>query len=225
MITVEFPLCGEWFVGADGSEPGHELAFDFMRLDTGLKATPRAAWQELLRAVPLEEHYGWGQPIVSPFEGKVITAVDGAPEPCRSYLAALGQSLATALSPRAEAAMARLQAGGEGIDLRPYAGNHLVIESLAQPGVFAFLAHARQGSILVRAGDTVAAKQAVAQVGHSGESMVPHLHFHLMSGPHPLHASPLPLCFARYELWQQGVWAEQKNALPKRKQRVRSIPN
>lgn len=221
-LSIEFPLSGEWYVGADGTEPGHELALDFMRLDKHLKATTRAAWQELLTVVPYEEHHGWGQPILSPFRGKVVTAVDGCPERPRSYLMKLLSNVRASLSPQERRRLARLEAG-QLEDIREFAGNHLIIESLEHPGVYAFLAHARQGSLIVSAGDVVLALQPIAGVGDSGQSMLPHLHFHLMASPNPLARQLIPFKFSSYEVNAGGSWFIQKDALPARKQRVRSV--
>ena len=60
-------------------------------------------------------------------------------------------------------------------------GNHVVIRH--DDGLFSILGHLKQGSITVKAGDTVKAGQTVAAVGNSGTSMFPHLHYQLMDGP------------------------------------------
>jgi len=220
-LIVDFPLQGEWFVGADGTEPGHELAFDFIRLDTKLRATQKSSLHELLTAVPLEMYLGWGQPILSPFNGRVVTAVDGCSEKSQSFIMAMWDGLSAAVSPTQRQQLETLQT--EGGDISPLAGNHLVIESTESEGVFAFIAHARRGSITLRAGDIVCAHQQVAEVGNSGSSMAPHLHFHLMSDPSPQSVQVIPFKFARYEVFVKGEWRLQERALPKKRQRIRSI--
>jgi murein DD-endopeptidase MepM/ murein hydrolase activator NlpD len=60
-------------------------------------------------------------------------------------------------------------------------GNHVVIRQ--GDGTFSILGHLKQGSVTVKAGDTVTAGQTVAAVGNSGTSMFPHLHYQLMDGP------------------------------------------
>lgn len=221
-LSIGFPLAGEWYVGADGSEPGHELALDFMRLDRHLKATTRASWRELLTVVPYAEHHGWGQPILSPFAGEVVTAVDGCPEFPQSDLMKLFSNLRRSLSRQERHRLASLEANQSG-DIRAFAGNHLVIASREHPSVFAFIAHARQQSLIVKAGDVVQALQTVAQVGDSGQSMLPHLHFHLMSSPNPLAQQLIPFNFLAYEVNAGSQWLLQRNALPTRQQRIRSV--
>ncbi|WP_069813915.1 M23 family metallopeptidase [Streptomyces sp. TP-A0874] len=57
-------------------------------------------------------------------------------------------------------------------------GNHVVLD--LGDGVYALYAHLRRGSVMVGEGDRVRAGQQIAQVGNSGNSTEPHLHFQLM---------------------------------------------
>ncbi len=221
-LSVRVPLLGEWYVGADGTEPGHELAFDFMRLDRRLKATRVSAWRELLTAVPYEDYLGWGQPIVSPFAGRVVAAQDGWEERPQSYLMKLAGNVRSAFSAEEKRRFAALEATQTG-DILPLAGNHLVIESIEHPEVYAFLAHARNGSLRVASGDVVEALQPVAEVGDSGQSLVPHLHFHLMSSPNPLARQLIPFSFSAYEVQVDGQWTPRYDTKPTRRQRIRSV--
>lgn len=60
-------------------------------------------------------------------------------------------------------------------------GNHLIIRAAA--GFYVLLAHLRQGSLLVRAGDEVQAGQPIARVGNSGNTSEPHLHLQVQTRP------------------------------------------
>lgn len=60
-------------------------------------------------------------------------------------------------------------------------GNHVILD--LGDGTYAVYAHARRGSLRVKAGDTVRAGQRIGSVGNSGNSSEPHLHVHLMDGP------------------------------------------
>jgi murein DD-endopeptidase MepM/ murein hydrolase activator NlpD len=73
--------------------------------------------------------------------------------------------------------------------------------------VHALLAHARTGSIRVRKGDDVSVGEHLADVGHSGNSTAPHLHFHLMDGPRVLEAAGVPCAFRGYEALRDGTWS------------------
>ncbi|WP_098899280.1 M23 family metallopeptidase [Streptomyces sp. st77] len=60
-------------------------------------------------------------------------------------------------------------------------GNHVILD--LGDGTYAVYAHARRGSLRVKAGDTVRAGQQIARCGNSGNSSEPHLHVHLMDSP------------------------------------------
>ncbi len=75
------------------------------------------------------------------------------------------------------------------------AGYYLVLAGQGEPYNYVFM-HLKQGSILVRQGDLVQTGQPLAQVGSTGESSGPHLHFEIWDGPwyhggHPI--DPLPM--------------------------------
>ena len=57
---------------------------------------------------------------------------------------------------------------------------------------YALYAHMQPGSVKVHQGDTVKRGQVLGLVGNSGNSVAPHLHFHVMSTPTPLAANGLP---------------------------------
>jgi len=61
-------------------------------------------------------------------------------------------------------------------------GNYVVIES---GQVFVLLAHLRQGSVAVKAGDLVREGDVIAAVGNSGNTSVPHLHVQVMNRADP----------------------------------------
>jgi hypothetical protein len=67
------------------------------------------------------------------------------------------------------------------MDRNNIAGNHIVIRC-AGIDVYIGIAHLRQGSVLVRTGEEVAAGQPLARVGNSGHTSEPHLHIHAKRG-------------------------------------------
>jgi murein DD-endopeptidase MepM/ murein hydrolase activator NlpD len=86
------------------------------------------------------------------------------------------------------------QAGG--------AGNYIVLHGDEEDLDFVFM-HLRDGSITVKPGDHVATGQRLGQVGSTGESTGPHLHFEIWQGPwatggHPI--DPLPFLL-RWDSW------------------------
>lgn len=82
----------------------------------------------------------------------------------------------------------KFQAGG--------AGYYVVLDGDAEDRDYVFM-HLRKGSILVERGQTVGKGQPIAEVGSTGASSGPHLHFEIWvgggwySGGHPV--DPLPL--------------------------------
>jgi murein DD-endopeptidase MepM/ murein hydrolase activator NlpD len=82
------------------------------------------------------------------------------------------------------------------------AGYYLVLDVDGEDYMHVFM-HLRQGSLLVSKGDHVAAGQPIAQVGNTGGSSGPHLHFEIWEGVwwgggHPI--DPLPTLQA----WEAG---------------------
>jgi Peptidase family M23 len=69
-------------------------------------------------------------------------------------------------------------------------GNSVVLD--LGGGRYCLYAHLQAGKIRVHAGDTVKRGQVLGLVGNSGNSVAPHLHFHVMSTPTPLASNGLP---------------------------------
>src|SRR5918998_4299987 len=63
----------------------------------------------------------------------------------------------------------------------PGQGNHIVLD--IGGGRYAVLAHLERGSARVDEGERVRAGQQIAAVGDSGDSLAPHLHFHVQTSP------------------------------------------
>jgi hypothetical protein len=67
------------------------------------------------------------------------------------------------------------------------AGNSVI---LACGGSVIYLAHLREGSVRVAAGDRVQAGDALGRVGNSGNTSEPHLHIHAERGPYTGESGP-----------------------------------
>lgn len=72
-------------------------------------------------------------------------------------------------------------------------GNHVVVD--VGGGKYAFYAHMIPGSITVKEGDFVKRGQHIGNLGNSGNTDAPHLHFHVMDSPAPLNSNGLPYVF------------------------------
>jgi Peptidase family M23 len=79
---------------------------------------------------------------------------------------------------------------GPKITIQNVDGNH-IIQDLGG-GVWAMYAHLIQGSLLVKPGDKVTKGQKIAELGNTGNSSGPHLHFQLMDNPSLLQADSVP---------------------------------
>ena len=77
-----------------------------------------------------------------------------------------------------------------GIAIDAADGNSVVLDF--GRGRYALYAHLRAGSITVKPGDKVKRGQVIAHVGNSGNTLAPHLHFHVMDSPSPLASNGLP---------------------------------
>jgi len=76
------------------------------------------------------------------------------------------------------------------------AGNHVIVDH--GHNEFSLLAHFKQGSVSVKAGDKVEAGQKLGLCGNSGNSDQPHLHYHLANAADLVQADGLPAQFQNY---------------------------
>jgi len=65
---------------------------------------------------------------------------------------------------------------------------------------YALYAHLQTGSLRVHKGDHVKAGQVIGLVGNTGNSLAPHLHFHVMDSPSPLASNGLPYEIRSFEV-------------------------
>lgn len=224
-VVIDFPLRGEWVaywtpaerIPSHGTDQlGQRYAYDFMRIERerrGWKFHRSPTWRYNLFGVPLNDCYAWGQPIHAPFAGVVVVAEDGLPERRRVHMVTdFGVALKNAFTfnPRRPGAAQMV------------AGNHIILR-MSGTDVYAVIAHARTGSIRVRAGEEVAAGDHVADLGHSGNSTAPHLHFHLMDGADPFTAAGVPCVFRAYEALRDGEWVPVAEGVPAKREFIRSV--
>jgi hypothetical protein len=105
-----------------------------------------------------EEWFGFGQPILAPADGVVVQARGDQPDGTQSQRAPLDR----------EAVMK---------DVSLLFGNAVILDH--GNGEFSVLAHMKQGSVTVKAGERVKRGQKIGELGSSGDSMFPHLHYQL----------------------------------------------
>lgn len=125
----------------------------------------------------LESYPYFGADVHAVADGPVVSVLDGLPE----------QVPGTAPT---------------GLRLEEYGGNH-VVQDISGGGTekrYAFYAHLKTGSVQVEPGDQLSAGQVLGNLGNSGNTDAPHLHFHVMSTPDPLRADGLPFVFKTFGL-------------------------
>lgn len=88
------------------------------------------------------------------------------------------------------------------VPLEEAAGNYVSLD--LGDGRYAFYEHLKPGSLRVKAGDRVRRGQVIAQLGFTGESTGPHLHFHVADHAAPLDAEGLPYAIDGFR--QLGVY-------------------
>ncbi|MBE9515381.1 MAG: M23 family metallopeptidase [Proteobacteria bacterium] len=221
-IVVEFPLRGEWIAP---NTPGYRIpshgtdqlaqtyAYDLMQIDwrypKGFRFFKKPYMSALLFGVRLKECICWSQPIFAPFDCEIIEAEDGTKErdPVH-FLRDIYVVLKNGLSFKEK----------QNREMKQLLGNYIILKG---EHCYAFIAHARTGSINVKLGDKIKTGMKLAEVGHSGNSTAPHLHFQLMDSPILMSAKGLPCCFREYEVLEEGVWRKVNKGIPGRYDRIR----
>jgi len=127
------------------------------KLETNYHAkTPDQRWAYDLGVAPylsgsakLEDYGCYGIPVVAPVSGPVAYARDGEPDHSPGVLSN---------------------------NFQAPTGNHVVIQ--LETGTYLVIAHLKQGSVVVKAGETVQEGQVIGQCGNSGNTSEPHIHTH-----------------------------------------------
>ncbi len=221
MVVVDFPLVGEWTAPHTPADrvPSHgttlwaqSYAYDFLRVNPSTRRFHRRSHlRHLTTGVALADCHGFGAPVSSAFSGTVVRSDDSMPDVEPVHLVRdLARVVRNAVRPRGWP--------------EPWAvcGNHVIVRH--RDGCHALYAHLRQGSVAVTAGQEIAAGDRIGEVGHTGNSTAPHLHFQLMTTQDPTTAEPIPCAFRRYELLRNGRWEPQQHAIPPRNDLIRSTP-
>lgn len=183
-----FPFRGEGLFTQTGLwSGGHRNRSGQFALDV-LGLTPTYA--PMLRTVAdsderLQDHAGWGRPIIAPAAGTVVIARGDRPDQPKP-----GTSDPAFFAPEHP----------EGGD----PGNMVVIDHGASE--FSMIAHMQAGSVRVKAGDRVTQGQDIGRLGNSGDTSGPHLHYQLQNGPRWENADALPVRFRNVETPERGAF-------------------
>jgi hypothetical protein len=135
----------------------------------------------------LEDYYIFGRPVLAAAAGIVADCVADRPD------SPIGQMLVD------------YEALQRSKDLRLLGGNYVVIDH--GNGELSFFGHLRQNSLKVGKGERVSSGQLIGEVGSSGDSTEPHLHYQLRSSIDP-NCESIPAAFQEFKRWH-GSWAEK----------------
>lgn len=207
-ISIYPPLEGEWkFLCPPGHHPD---AFDFVQTDSKRSSThDDRSFHHLFGHIPANRFFCWNQPVLAPISGKVIRVGHDWPD---NEAVNLWQAIRLWYNATYQF---RPQEVNGRLDIRPNAGNHVMIQ--AEEGYIVLLAHLRNQSVSVSEGMQVRQGEPVGTVGNSGNSAMPHLHINLFDQMEdPLNAKVLPFVFEHYEtLESDGRWSENRRSRPK----------
>ena len=206
-IVIESPLEGEWkFL----CPPGHHTnAFDFVKTSANRKSThTKRKINFLFGKIESSDYYCWEKPVLSPVNGKVIRSSDGWKDNVYTNLwktIVIWYNATYKFRPQERAGH---------LDIRPNAGNHVMIET--DDGYFVFLAHLKNGSTLVKEGQQIEVGQQIGVVGNSGNTTAPHLHINIFDQmKDPYKAKVLPFVFDHYEILKDNnVWESKESSVP-----------
>ncbi len=104
---------------------------------------------------------------------------------------------------------------GDAVNLNTPGGNLVVIDH--GNGQYGYYGHLRPNSIPVRVGSRVKAGEVIGEVGNSGDSTEPHLHFHVMNNPEVSEADGIPVVFENWKAvsYSRTPTPRQNAVLPK----------
>ncbi len=186
-----FPLAGTWYVGAAPSlnsphrwAANEEFGYDLVALG-GDGQTHKGDGSRLA------DYFAYGRDVLAVADGVVVEAGSDGTE-ANDRLKQPGEA-EQAFEQRTVAEQNKLLARSYKAPL----GNYVVIRHAG--GEFSHYGHLKQGSVRVKAGDPVTRGQAIGQLGQTGNSTEPHLHFQLTDGPDPMYSRGIPITFKNVE--------------------------
>lgn len=141
----------------------------------------------------LEDNYVFGKPVLATAAGTVVDCIEGRPDNPIGVMALDYDELLRTK------------------DLHMFGGNFVVLDH--GNGEYSFFAHLKQGSQRVKKGDKVVAGQEIGQVGSSGDSAWPHLHFQVMTSA-SFDCELIPPVFTNYTLFRGARAMPVKAGVP-----------
>jgi hypothetical protein len=145
----------------------------------------------------VENYTIYGQEAIAVADGTVVKVIDGVPEQEPGVFP-------------------------EGISIDEADGNAVILD--IGGGNYALYAHFQPGSIRVKEGDRVRRGDVLALVGSSGNSLAPHLHFHVMDGPLFAASNGLPYVVDSFTVTGRSAGTEAFNEAEQEGTRLEVTP-
>ena len=194
--VIESPLAGPRWFDANGcceEVTAHRGAVNPLDGNTNFPERTAIDWLQLDEhgrlfegpATSISSYAYYGTPVHAVADGEIVAVVDGLPNQVPTQEPPLGQ-----------------------LPLKDFAGNHIIEKFVYEHHTFyAGYAHLKPGSASghVHVGQHVVAGQQIGDLGNSGNSGAPHLHFQVMDKPSFLSAQGLPYEFDRFKLVARGL--------------------
>ncbi len=182
-VVIGPPLAGDRYVAADSCCDATRHTRAALPVDGRVRVAQRFA-------VDWEQTDGEGRIYVGPREQPGSYAIYG-----KEALAVADARVASVTNDLPEQTPGTFPAA---ISLAQADGNSVVLD--LGGGRFGLYAHLQPGSVRVRAGDRVKRGQVLGLVGNSGNSVAPHLHFHVMDSASSLDSNGLPYEIDAFEV-------------------------
>ncbi len=191
--TYDLPLAGRWVAFGTPSLVSHhrwgalqEFAFDFVKIGQDNKSHSG-------KGDKLEQYYAYGEPVFSIGDGVVVSTMNEMTESDQN-LKQVTETSEEFLSRTMMAQQKLLQKG-----FKYTTGNYVIIEH--SNNEYSYYLHLKPGSVMVKEGDRVKKGQPIGNIGHSGNSTEPHLHFHLSNSAVIDYSRSIPVQFDNIQLW------------------------
>ena len=199
----DFPLKGRWYIAGAPSLNSHhrwgivqEFAFDLVKL----KSNSATRTEETPTQKP-ESFFAFGEPVHAVADGTVVAIVNDIPE-SKILIRDENETQAQFEQRDMENQNTLLSKGFK------YAmGNSVILKHANNE--YSYYLHLKKGSVVVKAGDRVEKGQKIGEVGQSGNSTEPHLHFHLADGPDMLNSRSLPIAFENIVVFPDELTGSQ----------------
>lgn len=187
-----FPVAGRSFavVAASFHTPHRWAAIEEFALDILMLDNKGSTHRGM--GTKLTDYAAFGKPVRAVAAGQIVAALDGIPDNA-AMLKAPVETDEIYLARLLASQMALLKAGMDNV-----LGNHVVIDHGG--GEYSIYAHLKQSSLRIRPGMMIKAGDIIGELGSSGNSTEPHLHFQMCDGPDIATCRPIPVNFKGYRL-------------------------